>query len=313
MMMTRKLFWSWFAIASLVLVAALSLPLPGARALGAQAACSAAQFGANADSVGTAFVDVGTNNVSEFVCITSPSFAGGQSQPLTANGVHAGGCLLVDGLSTPVISVFAERSDVRPDCPGFTRIDVFGVPKPGLCPGPVAIPLLAGANGNIYCGPDLALSSEPFSLPLTVAAIFGWDNADQAFRFWFRGFPQSFQTLPALMAGDSYFFGAAIAGGAIANTGGSAPLAAIGAATFSRVAPGVHAQTWAGSNHALQTLDSYPNIGVVSAIFAWDNASQAFRFWFRGFPDTFHTLTNGIERGRYYFFQTPGNLTVAMD
>ena len=311
--MTRKRFAPWFGFASLALFCALAVALPRTPAAAVQAACSAAQFGANADAGGTAFVDVGTNNVADFVCITSPSFAGGQSQPLIANGVQAGGCLLVDGLGTPVVSVFAERSDVRPDCPGFTRIDVRGAPKPGPCPGAPTIPLVAGANGNIYCGPVLALSSEPFSLPLNVSAIFAWDNADQAFHFWFRGFPQSFQTLPALMAGNYYFFGATVAGGAIANSGGSAPLAAVGAASFSRVAPGVHAQTWAGGNHALQTLDSYPNIGVVSAIFAWDNASQAFRFWFRGFPDSFQTLSAGIERGRYYFFQTPGNLTVAMD
>ena len=310
--MTRKRFAPWFGFASLALFCALAVALPVTPAAAVQAACSAAQFGANADAGGTAFVDVGTNNVADFVCITSPSFAGGQSQPLIANGVQAGGCLLVDGLGTPVISVFAERSDVRPDCPGFTRIDVRGAPKPGPCPGAPTIPLVAGANGNIYCGPVLALSSEPFSLPLNVSAIFAWDNADQAFHFWFRGFPQSFQTLTTLEAGKYYFFQTATQGPTIANTGGTAPLAAAGTTNFGPTPPGAYAQIWAGTSHLVGTLEGYASINGVSAIFGWNNGGQKFDFWFRGFPTGFQTLT-GIERGKYYFFQSPGAVTVPMN
>jgi hypothetical protein len=87
--------------------------------------CSAATASASPESgTGTAFVDLGAGKTAAFVCITSPEFSGGRSQPITANGAQADGCYFVDGLGTAVVSVFPERADLRPDCAAFTKIEV---------------------------------------------------------------------------------------------------------------------------------------------------------------------------------------------
>jgi hypothetical protein len=46
---------------------------------------------------------------------------------------------------------------------------------------------------------------------------------------------------------------------------------------------------------------------------SWNNTAQQVRFWFRGFPDNFQTLSPGIERGKYYFFQSPAGQTIPMN
>ena len=43
---------------------------------------------------------------------------------------------------------------------------------------------------------------------------------------------------------------------------------------------------------------------AVTAVFTWDDASQSFLFWFRGFPTGMNTLTSGLSRGDHYFFQS---------
>ena len=60
----------------------------------------------------------------------------------------------------------------------------------------------------------------------------------------------------------------------------------------------------------LELLDRTNNYAT---IFSWNNTSQQFNFWFRGFPDGFQTLTLGIERGKYYFFQSPAGATIPMN
>ena len=36
-------------------------------------------------------------------------------------------------------------------------------------------------------------------------------------------------------------------------------------------------------------------------------------FWFRGFPDNFQTLVNGLVHGEHYFFQSNQVVQVPMD
>ena len=52
---------------------------------------------------------------------------------------------------------------------------------------------------------------------------------------------------------------------------------------------------------------------LVSAIFQWNNPLHQFNFWFRGFPPNFQTLPTGVERGKFYFFQTTGPANIVMD
>jgi alpha-tubulin suppressor-like RCC1 family protein len=212
----------------------------------------------------------------------------------------------------------------RGDGPGETGdnlppIDVgTGTPTADPCQGLTPNITLAnvGANGYVYCGATNGLTAfegrAPGVVPDSVTAIFWWSNPDQQFRFWFRGFPNNFQTLTSLEAGKYYFFQVTTTGGTIANTGGNAPLAASGAASISTVA-GANGHIWSGGPHAANSLSAYVSIMPVTAIFSWNNAAQQFNFWFRGFPGNFQTLTAGIERGQYYFFQTPAGQTISMD
>ncbi len=187
--------------------------------------------------------------------------------------------------------------------------------QPGPCPGPAAIALGAGATGAVFCGGGFPLTAAPLrapgALPDSVPAVFSWDNAGQLFDFWFRGFPDAFQTLTAIAPGNFYFFQSP-GGGLIPNAGGGTTLAAAGANDIDTVS-GANGAVWSGSDHATADLNTYANIAQVSAIFQWDNAGQLFDFWFRGFPDNFQTLSPGIQRGGYYFFQAPAGQTIVMD
>jgi hypothetical protein len=181
------------------------------------------------------------------------------------------------------------------------------------CSGPVVINLALGATGEIFCGAQLQLTTPlpPGPLPDVVTAIFSWSNAFQRFDFWFRGFPNTFQTLGNISPGEFYFF-QSTGPGQIANTGG-ALRAESRAMSIGPTTAGANGAVWSGEPHSLDALDSCANITPVTAIFSWDNAAQQFNFWFRGFPDNFQTLTAGVERGKYYFFQTPAGQTIAMD
>jgi alpha-tubulin suppressor-like RCC1 family protein len=198
-------------------------------------------------------------------------------------------------------------------------VDVVGFPSAPAdpCPGPTPNIALAnaGANGYVFCGANNPLTTNaraPGVVPDSVTAVFWWSNANQQFKFWFRGFPNSFQTLTSLEAGKYYFFQVTTTGGTIANTGGAATLAASGAASFVTLA-GANGAIWSGGPHATNTLAAYASITPVTAIFSWNNGAQQFNFWFRGFPDNFQTLTSGIERGKYYFFQAPAAQTIPMN
>jgi alpha-tubulin suppressor-like RCC1 family protein len=200
--------------------------------------------------------------------------------------------------SGPVDVVFPAAPPVE-SCPGFANIALANV----------------GANGHVFCGANNPLTTNaraPGVVPDSVTAIFWWNNPAQQFNFWFRGFPNNFQTLTSLDPLKYYFFQATTTGGTIANTGGGTTLAVSGTASISTVG-GANGVIWSGGPHATNTLAGYGSITPVTAIFSWNNASQQFNFWFRGFPDNFQTLTAGIERGKYYFFQAPLGQTITMN
>ena len=84
------------------------------------------------------------------------------------------------------------------------------------------------------------------------------------------------------------------------------------------VAGGAYSAVWSGTDHAdtAQIGVSFLNAGqglLVSAIFQWNNGSQQFNFWFRGFPPNFQTLPSGVERGKFYFFQVTAAANIVMD
>ena len=83
----------------------------------------------------------------------------------------------------------------------------------------------------------------------------------------------------------------------IAWMGNAEPLA--GCRSFQTRA-GATGQLWYGFAVPKVSLGLLP--AEVTALFEWDNPGQAFKFWFRGFPDGFQTLTN-VQSYRYYFFQ----------
>ncbi len=182
----------------------------------------------------------------------------------------------------------------------------------------------SGAFNAIWCGQNVnrtALDTLGGAGALTMSAIFQWSNGLQQFLFWFRGFPDGFQTLPAapaLSVGNAYFFQttaqATIPQGIIPPF----TLAAAGASDLIAPQGGAYAVVWTGVDHAnladfgVGFLGAGPSLGI-SAIFQWDNPAQQFLFWFRGFPINFQTLTGGVVRGSYYFFQATGALSFPMN
>ena len=84
------------------------------------------------------------------------------------------------------------------------RAPGFALPAPG---GTIAT--VQGTTGALWSGspvgvPLTQLNSE---LPEEVVAVFEWDRTGQTFRFWFRGFPRSMNTLAdGLQRGGYYFF-----------------------------------------------------------------------------------------------------------
>ena len=69
-------------------------------------------------------------------------------------------------------------------------------------------PTVAGANAAIWSGgPHVMTSLFSYGSITPVTAIFWWSNDNQQFKFWFRGFPDPFQTLIAgIERGKHYFF-----------------------------------------------------------------------------------------------------------
>lgn len=182
----------------------------------------------------------------------------------------------------------------------------------------------SGAFNAVWCGQDVTLAALDASYGApgtnTMSAVFLWDNGTQQFKFWFRGFPIGFQTIPAtaLHVGYAYFFQTTAQ--ATIPQGPLAPftLALAGASNLTTTAGGAYGIVWAGADHAALADFGAGFLGAgqstgISAIFQWDNTAQQFKFWFRGFPIGFQTMTGGVLRGSYYFFQATGALSFPMN
>ena len=184
----------------------------------------------------------------------------------------------------------------------------------------------SGAFNAVWCGQDVTLAALDASYGApgtnTMSAIFVWDNGSQQFKFWFRGFPIGFQTIPAiaLHVGNAYFFQTTAVATIPQGTIPSFTLAAAGALPLATSGAGAYGTIWTGIDHpSLATFGTAggflfdPPSNGISAIFQWDNPSQQFKFWFRGFPIGFQTMTGGVVRGSYYFFQATGALSFPMN
>ncbi len=180
----------------------------------------------------------------------------------------------------------------------------FPVAQPAAAaPGDDEFITYAGANGRVWTGPITPLADSGGPLPVEVTAVFEWSNANQSFLFWFRGFPLEFNTLDSL-APNSYYFFQAPANVHFVIPGSAGYVPPSPAPSFTTDA-GATGKLWAGGPLAPADLP-----GAVSAVFRWNNPSQNFQFWFRGFPDSFNTLPPALTAGEFYFLQSAGGTTV---
>ncbi len=95
--------------------------------------------------------------------------------------------------------------------------DNFLVPAPG-----VPFNTVQGATGQLWTGslvtkPNIG-APVPTGLPAQITAVFGWDNPAQLFRFWFRGFPDNFNTLDSGLVHGRYYFFQDATGGTVVPT-----------------------------------------------------------------------------------------------
>ena len=231
------------------------------------------------------------------------SLYGVAGQPDAAGPLTGGGLTLYPGFLHP-----AAAAPGGSTCPNLEANIVTGA---------------TGAHNAIWCGQNvnrLSLDTLGGVGGAPMSAIFSWSNTNQQFFFWFRGFPDNFQTIPAtpaLGAGNAYFFQT---NGVATLPQGAFPaftLALANTTNFAAPGSGAHGIVWAGVNHAdTNTITATFSAGQsvnISAIFQWNNGTQQFNFWFRGFPNNFQTLPTGVERGRYYFFQVTGPTTFIMN
>jgi hypothetical protein len=188
------------------------------------------------------------------------------------------------------------------------------------CPAPSPIGLIAGANGTMWGGSVLSAAGQPSQfdaqLPGSVSAVFEWANAQQQFKFWFRGFPANFNTLSSINGGGFYFFQANQVGSLTVPNPGTFSLAGPGTASPVTTSAGATSALWQGTSWPLtggpHPIDTLPS--QVTAVFEWSDPGQQFRFWFRGFPANFQTLTEGLHFCGHYFFQdSAGGHTITMN
>ncbi len=164
-----------------------------------------------------------------------------------------------------------------------------------------------GTVRKTWTGSDSAIAS----FPLDVSALFRWDNTLQQFRFWFRGFPESFNTLGSIVTtGGSYHVQASAVTTVNVPTPGSFVNYEPGEADVGTVV-GANEVVWSGVTQVSSAyFDSLPT--AITAVFKWNSTTQSFSFWYRGFPSSFNTLANGPQRGEAYFFQASSPVTFYM-
>jgi len=186
----------------------------------------------------------------------------------------------------------------------------------------VTFDLFAGATGQLWTGTPIPLADLDTFPGVSlraftqVTALFHWNNDEQRFDFWFRGFPIGFQTLAGGLETGKFYFFQSPSDGTVGIPNGNLFTLPQPGGSFTTFA-GATGQLWSGTDIPMTELDDAPPAGLpaaISALFSWSNQSQRFDFWFRGFPDAFQTLTEGIVRGRFYFFQSnQAGVQVPMD
>jgi hypothetical protein len=165
---------------------------------------------------------------------------------------------------------------------------------------------VVGTQSQLWTGNPVQVGALESSLPAQVVAVFEWNSDGQRFDFWFRGFPSSFQTLSGgLRTGKNYFIQATGPGQVSIPGGESFVLAAGGDVSMPG---GVNGLLWNGQVIGLEEIPTTLP-AEVSAVFGWNNASQRFDFWFRGFPSGFQVLQD-LHAWQYYFFQVTGAATL---
>jgi hypothetical protein len=162
-----------------------------------------------------------------------------------------------------------------------------------------------GTQSQLWTGFALPVSSFDPVMPPEVVALFGWNAPGQRFDFWFRGFPLSFQTLLALETGRPYFFQATGSAQVVIPGGESLVLGAGGDVPLTT---GVTDLLWNGSVVELPQIGDVLPVEI-SAAFSWNNDSQRFDFWFRGFPVQFQVLTR-LQPWQSYFVQSVSPTTL---
>jgi CSLREA domain-containing protein len=238
-----------------------------------------------------------------FVDVFSDSIDEGRVYEGSVQANGGGAWSFVGAVSGPFVT--ATATDANGNTSEFSAPVAFATDT--------SFPLVAGATGHLWTGDPVPLAQlgsfvglrAPARAFNVVSAVFRWENTSQQFQFWFRGFPDNFQTLQGgLQTGEFYFF----------QSPGNTTVTVPNGTLFTVPNPGQSFQTlsgatgqlWSGSAVALAQLDDVTPPGLpsaVSALFRWENTSQQFQFWFRGFPDNFQTLSAGLLHGEFYFFQ----------
>jgi hypothetical protein len=186
---------------------------------------------------------------------------------------------------------------------GGPRLALESAPLANAAPGDETFTTFAGATAHVWSGTPLTLGTSGGSLPVPISAVFEWSNANQSFRFWFRGFPANFNTLATLNADGFYFFQGP-AGQLVTIEGSAGHQLAANQSSFNTVI-GATGRLWTGGIVAPETLPA-----GVSAVFRWKDETQSFQFWFRGFPANFNTLPPALGRGKFYFLQAANVVSI---
>ena len=91
---------------------------------------------------------------------------------------------------------------------GHYWVAEFGVVEDPIMTTDASFTTFAGATAHIWEGKNLDLTQamDLDTILPNISAIFWWNNSDQKFDFWFKGFPDSFSVLKTLEKGNYYFF-----------------------------------------------------------------------------------------------------------
>jgi hypothetical protein len=169
---------------------------------------------------------------------------------------------------------------------------------------------VTGAKAELWTGQFEPMTDLKY-LPTAVTQVLSWDPTIQNWKFWFRGFPDSFQTLPGLSAGKWYMFQSATPGTNVTIPNSTAwSLPGIGQASI-QTAVGYKDAVRSGSVASNPQAIASVLPTAVTSVFEWNSATQTWKYWYRGFPDNFHTLAS-LQRGGTYLLYANAVVTFTM-